>query len=372
MGNCSCANSQVNFGGPDDLDRNQTYSFDEPSRSRHKVMSADEAMSRYKSECTMEVTKSGSHLELRALLDYPLGREFLLENSKFAPPFAHMCLTGWLDIQSFNAMVDGPAKITMAHSIYKKYVQDNSIVNVVEQGRIAEIVAVSPNEVVTGLFDQVRCQLFSTYNQLVFVDVRRTQQYKIMCAALRRKYNSVKQSDFLYHHVLGQGGFGLVLEVSKISTGERYAMKLLRKEQMVKLYGNEPWRAKMEKRAMASCHHPFIVELFFAFRTTALVGLVISLGTGLDLSKVLRASGPLTIDQVKFYAAEITSALSYLHHKGLIYRDLKPANVLLNLDGHVQLTDFGCVCDVSGELFSDGRYFACVVSSLHRHCRSLS
>ena len=74
-----------------------------------------------------------------------------------------------------------------------------------------------------------------------------------------------------------------------------------------------------------------------------------SLGSGRDLAKVLRAEKRLEYHRVKFYAAEIACALAYLHKKGLMYRDLKPGNILLNDDGHIQLVDFGAVADVHGK-----------------------
>jgi len=87
-----------------------------------------------------------------------------------------------------------------------------------------------------------------------------------------------------------------------------------------------------------------VVELFFAFQTKKLAILVMTLCNGHDLGHVLTANrGPLSLEQARFYTAEITSAISYFHKKGFIYRDLKPANVTLNEDGHIMLVDFGSV-----------------------------
>jgi hypothetical protein len=311
--------------------------------------SAQEAKAKYEADGTVKHEASLMEVELRALLDNPVGRHYLLEHCK--PPevatFVTHCLTGWLDIQTFNGMIDGSVKTSLGLSIFRKYVEcDQSLIAEEARERLRSVQS-KTNGAKSGIFDEVQSTFFGLLYEHMFLAYRRTTGYRTMCAMVRRKCNRVKEKDFSYHGLIGQGGFGLVCDVTKKSTGTRYAMKLQRKEHIIKSFGVQPWRADVEKRAFASCHHPFIVELFFTFQTEAMVMMVMSFGTGRDLSKILKDGGPLTLEQVSFYGAEIVSALSYLHYKGLVYRDIKPGNVLLNMDGHIKLIDFGGVCDIN-------------------------
>jgi serine/threonine protein kinase len=85
--------------------------------------------------------------------------------------------------------------------------------------------------------------------------------------------------------------------------------------------------------------------LDYAFQTRQLAIMLLGLSTAGDLSKVLLRTPEerLPEERVRFYSAEIILALCYLHQRGLMYRDLKPNNVLLNDDGHIQLVDLGGV-----------------------------
>jgi len=342
------------------------------SRYWHKVLVPSDSV---ESSSSGEVDRT--EVELRALLDYPIGRQFLLDEIRSSgfPPFVDLCLQAWLDIQSFNGMIPSRTQTTMGLSIHRKHIQKNTLVNEAMKQSISPLVK-DHRLIVSGIFDQAQALFFKLLHDQMFVQFKGSSQYPVMCATLRRKYNRVKEKDFMYHQMIGQGGFGLVCEVSKKSTGARYAMKLQRKVHMFDRFAAEPWRADIEKRAFASCKHPFIVELFFAFHTESMAVMVTSLGTGRDLSKVLRGAGPLTIEQVRFYAAEITSALSYLHDKGLVYRDLKPGNVLLNMDGHIQLIDFGGVVDINGntlgKLFVRCVFCCCSALSCSVHCNYIS
>lgn len=88
-------------------------------------------------------------------------------------------------------------------------------------------------------------------------------------------------------------------------------------------------------------NHPFIVKLHFAFQTPERLYFVIDFLNGGELFFHLRKEQRFSESRARFYAAEITLALGCLHQNGIIYRDLKPENVILDSEGHIKLTDFG-------------------------------
>jgi serine/threonine protein kinase len=98
-----------------------------------------------------------------------------------------------------------------------------------------------------------------------------------------------------------------------------------------------------EKDILQICHNPFVLDMHYSFQTPAHAIIVTELVRGGDLGDALKASrdGYLHEDRVRLYAAEIGLALNHMHDLGLIYRDLKPGNVLLGEDGHVILADMG-------------------------------
>lgn len=88
-------------------------------------------------------------------------------------------------------------------------------------------------------------------------------------------------------------------------------------------------------------NHPFIVKLHFAFQTPERLYFVIDFLNGGELFFHLRKESKFTEARTRFYAAEIILALGCLHSNGIVYRDLKPENVILDSEGHIKLTDFG-------------------------------
>lgn len=127
-------------------------------------------------------------------------------------------------------------------------------------------------------------------------------------------------------------------------------MKIQTKKGLIHTHRHHLHKIDYEKKAFSLLRHPFIVNMDYAFHTDALAIMVLSLSTGGDLKQCLASYEPrrMPVERVRFYAAEIVLALSYLHSMRLIYRDLKPQNVLLNADGHVQLADMGGVMDETG------------------------
>jgi len=87
--------------------------------------------------------------------------------------------------------------------------------------------------------------------------------------------------------------------------------------------------------------HPFIVNLNYAFQTKTKLFLILDFCPGGDLGKIIAHERRFTEDRARLYIAEILLALQDLHKRDIIYRDLKPDNVVLDNDGHALLTDFG-------------------------------
>ena len=104
---------------------------------------------------------------------------------------------------------------------------------------------------------------------------------------------------------------------------------------------NQFQNAMTERDILGASHSPFIVKLKYAFQSTDKLYLVLEFINGGELFYHLNKRQCFDSKMVRFYAAEMIMALDYLHKQGVVYRDLKPENVLLNSDGHVKLTDFG-------------------------------
>ena len=139
--------------------------------------------------------------------------------------------------------------------------------------------------------------------------------------------------------VIGRGAFGKVYLVQKRDSGEYYAMKTLKKDAILKK--NQKVNTEAERVILEKIKNPFIVRLHFAFQNTEKLYFVIDFLNGGELFYHLRREQRFSEDRTRFYAAEIILGLECLHSNGVIYRDLKPENVLLDSEGHIKLTDFG-------------------------------
>ena len=159
-------------------------------------------------------------------------------------------------------------------------------------------------------------------------------------------FNSVSLKSFTVQNVIGKGGFGRVQLVKHIASKNTYALKYINKEKCVERGMTK--HIIRERMLLGNLKHPFIIHLAYAFQDDANLYYVLQYASGGDLRYHLSNRPKHTIDAatVKVYAAELASALSYLHSKQIIHRDLKPENLLLDENGHLLLTDFNCAVSI--------------------------
>ena len=141
---------------------------------------------------------------------------------------------------------------------------------------------------------------------------------------------------------LGKGSFGTVLLVRHVLTGKLYAQKQFQKASIT-VHKKLVEQTKTERTILESVNrHPFVVKLFYAFQDHEKLYLILEYAEGGELFTHLAMERMFTEDVAAFYMAEMVLALEHLHQTvGIIYRDLKPENCLLDKEGHLLLTDFG-------------------------------
>ena len=132
--------------------------------------------------------------------------------------------------------------------------------------------------------------------------------------------------------LLGKGSFGEVYLVREEKTGDLYAMKILCKQKV--LNQNLIKYAKTERNVLSYTRHPFIVSLNAAFQTGSKLFLILEFCPGNDLSTILQKEGKFSEKKARIFLCEILLALEDLHKRDIIYRDLKPENVVIADDGH--------------------------------------
>ncbi|KAL3439218.1 kinase-like domain-containing protein [Aspergillus tetrazonus] len=174
-------------------------------------------------------------------------------------------------------------------------------------------------------------------------------QVRTSSGGFRRTYssNSIKvrnvevgPASFDKIKLIGKGDVGKVYLVREKKSTRLYAMKVLSKKEMIKR--NKIKRALAEQEILATSNHPFIVTLYHSFQSEDYLYLCMEYCSGGEFFRALqtRPGKCISEDAARFYAAEVTAALEYLHLMGFIYRDLKPENILLHQSGHIMLSDF--------------------------------
>eukprot|EP00923_Selenidium_pygospionis_P006047 GHVN01010421.1.p1 GENE.GHVN01010421.1~~GHVN01010421.1.p1 ORF type:complete len:320 (+),score=47.77 GHVN01010421.1:212-1171(+) len=128
------------------------------------------------------------------------------------------------------------------------------------------------------------------------------------------------------------------LSVSPLSNTPM-ALKILKKALVIRLKQIE--HVKNEKEILQRLNHPFIVNLWSTFQDERCLYMVMEYVNGGELFSLLKEHRGIPVDHSRFYSSEIVVALEYIHNLDIVYRDLKPENLLLDSRGHLKITDFG-------------------------------
>jgi len=157
--------------------------------------------------------------------------------------------------------------------------------------------------------------------------------------AQRKRLHHLKMDDFEVGVTLGTGSFGRVSAVKYKETGRWYAMKQLKKREIIEL--NQIDHINAEREVLSSISHPHIVNYYGSFQDPSCLFILMEYVNGGEFFTHLRKAGRFPEETAKFYTAEVLTALAYLHSNDIVYRDLKPENLLLDSAGHAKITDFG-------------------------------
>lgn len=159
---------------------------------------------------------------------------------------------------------------------------------------------------------------------------------KLVMKELRK---DIKLKDLKTIGLLGKGSFGVVTLVKAKNTGETFALKQVYKSQVQEL--GQQSHVMNEKGVMASISHPSLIRLHATFNEKESLYFLLEPSLGGELFSVLRNRNFFSEATAQFYAAGVILAFEYMHSKGIVYRDLKPENLLLDKQGYIKITDFG-------------------------------
>ena len=156
----------------------------------------------------------------------------------------------------------------------------------------------------------------------------------------------VDNTNFTKIKTIGRGKCGKIILVKYDKTGDSYAIKSIRKDQIVSEDILE--NIKLERAILSEGQCEFLLSLSFFYQSPERIYFVTPFIPGGDLYSLLKQKGHLEEDLVRFYTGQIVIALGHLHEYGIAYRDLKPENILIDEDGYLKLCDFGSSIHIQG------------------------
>ncbi|XP_063694905.1 G protein-coupled receptor kinase 3-like [Bolinopsis microptera] len=277
-------------------------------------------------------------------IGYTLFKRFIFDGYS---GFSKKCIDFYEMISEYRCLDCTVTRKPIAKEIYKRFIMPDLLA--MDQSFDSEL-ASYVNDCLSK--DETDLNLFDAYNNVI-------KEYLILeefptfilsnhyTRYLQWKFveinGKIKKDDFVKHRIIGRGGFGEVHGCLKIDTGHMFAIKYLNKKRLKKKGGKTT--AFEEREMLLKFDSPFIVGLNYAFQTEEKLCFVLDLMRGGDLSYHLNQRGQFSEDETRFYAVEIILGLELMHSKDIVYRDLKPANILMDDAGHIKISDLGLATD---------------------------
>ncbi|XP_020613652.1 beta-adrenergic receptor kinase 2-like [Orbicella faveolata] len=253
------------------------------------------------------------------------------------------------DIREYEKLQFQEDRLKMAREIFDKYIMIELLAcsHSFSQSALIQVQSsITKKELPSTLFEPYMLEIRNSLRGSIFQKFLKSDRYVRFCQWKNVELNiNLTMNDFSVHRIIGRGGFGEVYGCRKADTGKMYAMKCLDKKR-IKLKQGETL-ALNERIMLSMVNNPFIVCMTYAFQTPDKLCFVLDLMNGGDLHYHLSQHGVFSEDDVRFYASEIILGLEHMHDRRICYRDLKPANILLDEHGHVRISDLGLACDFS-------------------------
>jgi len=156
---------------------------------------------------------------------------------------------------------------------------------------------------------------------------------------MQNPQSGLTKDHFTTVSVIGKGSYAKVALVKKRDSGELFAMKILKKEKVEAR--KQEKNVKTERDILLTIQHPFIIDFYYSFQDSKHLYFILEYCPGGELFNLLSKKRRFSEDQTRFYAAQMVLAIETIHQSKVIYRDLKPENVLLDQFGYIRITDFG-------------------------------
>ncbi|KJE96608.1 G protein-coupled receptor kinase 4 [Capsaspora owczarzaki ATCC 30864] len=293
-------------------------------------------------ELERELNAAGE-LTLDAVCKSEIGKRLFLTHFCGSSPAYKPYSTFLADVESFR-LAPQTEQRAKAKSVYDS-LSKSSQLPVVPQAVIGEIgQKLGESTVSSQVFEPAELLVRQHLAGKPFDEFRASHWYSRLLQWKWLSRRPVDRDSFRFYRVLGKGGFGEVHACQKRDTGKMYAVKCLDKKRIKKKKGEQlAWN---ERDLLAKVNSRFIVGLKYAFVTKEQLCMVLDLMNGGDLQFHLSFCTVFEEERARFYAAEMILGLQHLHQNNLLYRDMKPENMLLNEEGHVCLSDLGLAVEL--------------------------